>query len=70
MAAFILQAALQYRRTVRRTLLYTAAGAGAALAAYFGWRWYNTHYSGDVTDSSGSGESLADSARSAPRGAQ
>lgn len=70
MSAFPLQAALQYRRTVRRTLLYTAAGAGAGLAAYFGWRWYNTHYSSDAGGSNGSGESLADSAHSAPRGAQ
>jgi hypothetical protein len=64
------QAALQYRRTVRRALLYTAAGAGAGLAAYFGWRWYNTHYGSGGSGSSGSGDSLAESKHSAPRGAQ
>lgn len=58
---------------VRRVLLYTAAGTGVGLAAYFGWRWYSAHYGSRGSSSSstaGGGSDMADVEHSAPRGAQ
>ena len=49
-----MQAARQRRRAVRRALLYTAVGAGAGVAGYFGWRWYTAHYGSGAGSADGS----------------
>ena len=38
------QAARQYRRMVRKGLLYTGAGTAVVLAGYWGWRYFQTHH--------------------------
>lgn len=38
-----MQAARQYRRMVRKGLLYTGAGTAVVLAGYWGWRYLKGH---------------------------